>query len=204
MRKSISNQKVKAIIQASRPWVAMLLLLVVLRVTGILAGVSYIAQSAIFKTGLMDAKPSDTPVKPSAFDYNFTVKDLNGSKVDIAQFKGKVIFLNLWATWCGPCRMEMPSIQSLYNKLDKDKVVFLMLSLDNEGSEPKIVKYIKEKEFNFPVYTPHEFLPSQLKVSTIPTTFIVGKDGKIRDKKVGAENYDSEKFLAYMNSLISE
>jgi hypothetical protein len=100
--------------------------------------------------------------------------------------------------------MEMPSIQSLYNKLDKDKVVFLMLSLDNEGSESKIVKYIKEKEFSFPVYTPNEFLPSQLKVSTIPTTFIVGKDGKIRDKKVGAENYDSEKFLGYMNSLIGE
>jgi thiol-disulfide isomerase/thioredoxin len=204
MSKSINNQKVKAIIHAFRPWVVTLLLLVILRVTGLLAGVSYVAQSAIFKTGIMDAKPSATPVKPSAFDYNFTVKDLNGSKVDISQFKGKVIFLNLWATWCGPCRMEMPSIQSLYNKLDKDKVVFLMLSLDNEGSEAKIVKYIKEKEFNFPVYTPNEFLPSQLKVSTIPTTFIVGKDGKIRDKKVGAENYDSDKFLEYMKALVAE
>lgn len=204
MSKIANNQKVKGIIQASKPWAAGLLLLIILRTTGILAGVSYVAQSAIFKTGLMDAKPSATPVKPSPFDYNFTVKDLSGSKVDISRFKGKVIFLNLWATWCGPCRMEMPSIQSLYNKLDKDKVVFLMLSLDNEESQPKIVKYVKEKEFSFPVYTPHEFLPSQLKVSTIPTTFIVGKDGKIRDKKVGAENYDSEKFLNYMNSLIGE
>ena len=204
MRKAFNNQNVKRLIRLSKPWVMMILLVVVLRITGALAGISFLAQSAIFETGIMDAKPAAPSSKPTPFDYNFTVKDLNGNKVDVSKFKNKVIFLNLWATWCGPCRVEMPSIQSLYNQLDKDKVVFLMLSLDNEENQPKVVKYIKDKEFSFPVYTPHEFLPGQLNVSSIPTTFIVGKDGKVRDKKVGASNYDSDKFLEYMNRLIAE
>ena len=115
--------------------------------------------------------------------------------------KGKVIFLNLWATWCGPCRVEMPSIQSLYNDVDKDKVAFVMLSLDQEDQRSKISKFIDDKEFTFPVYLPASPLPNLLRVNTIPTTFIISPDGKVKSKKVGMANYDTEDMRTFLKDL---
>ena len=115
--------------------------------------------------------------------------------------KGKVIFLNLWATWCGPCRLEMPSIQNLYNSVDKDKVAFVMLSLDQENQEGKIIQFIKDKGFTFPVYQPASALPNLLRVTTIPTTFIISPDGKVKSKKTGMANYDTEEMREFLKSL---
>jgi peroxiredoxin len=95
----------------------------------------------------------------------------------------------------------MPSIHSLYETVDRDKIVFIMLSLDSPENHKRLSKYIQEKEFTFPVYVPHESLPRQLNVSSIPTTFIIGKDGEIKSKKVGTANYDTEEFKTFLNSL---
>src|ERR1041385_7682386 len=73
---------------------------------------SHLVQSAVLKSGFVDASISSS--KRDAFDFNFSVKDLSGNTVDFQNFRGKIVFLNLWATWCGPCRSEMPSIQKLY------------------------------------------------------------------------------------------
>lgn len=179
----------------------MVVLLLILRYTGALSGISVFAQSTLLKTGLMDFDPADNKAIAAAFDYNFTLKDLKGKTLDVKQLKGKVLFINLWATWCGPCRAEMPSIQKLYESADKDKVAFIMLALDTEENRHKIPKYIADKQYTFPVYVPNQSLPSQLNVSSIPVTFIIGKDGKIESKKTGASNYDTEKFRSYLHSL---
>jgi hypothetical protein len=78
-----------------------------------------------------------------------------------------------------------------------------MLSLDKPENQPKVVKYIKDKEFNFPVYTPIK-LTDQLNVPSIPTTFVIGKDGRIRSREVGAANYDTEKFKKFLKTLAAE
>src|SRR5262245_34206488 len=96
--------------------------------------------------------PDDEP--KNEFDFNFTIKDLEENKIDFTGFKWKVVFLNLWATWCGPCRMEMAGIQKLYDKTDHDKVSFIMLSIDRDGDRPKVADYIKKKGFTFPAYLP--------------------------------------------------
>src|SRR4051812_11348611 len=88
------------------------------------------AQGAIVKSGFVNASATSNSKVP--FDYNFTVKDLAGKKTEFKNFQGRVIFLNLWATWCGPCRSEMASIQKLYESIDKEKVSFVMLSLDKD------------------------------------------------------------------------
>lgn len=201
MNKLSKNQKVKSIWRAVKPWVIVIGFVIILRFTGVLSGLSMLAQSVIMETGAMNFEPEQSNVSKGSFDYNFVIKDLKGNTVDFNQFKGKVVFLNLWATWCGPCRVEMPSIQSLYNDVDKEKVAFVMLSLDLQKNHQKVVDYVKNKEFTFPVYVTTGELTDQLRVPSIPTTFIIGKDGKIKSKKVGTANYDTDKFRNYLIEL---
>jgi thiol-disulfide isomerase/thioredoxin len=186
-----------------KPWLVTLAFVLILRYTGALSGISYYTQSAVMKTGFIDAK-SETDAKPEVFNYNFTVKDLKGAVINMEELKGKFVFLNLWATWCGPCRVEMPSIEALYGTLDKDKIVFVMLSLDTPENFNKVVKYVDDKDFTFPVYVVDKGLTKQLQVPSIPTTFIIGKDGNIKRKEVGAANYDTPKFKEFLNSLVAE
>lgn len=147
---------------------------------------------------------TEEPAVAKSFNYNFKIKDLQGTVVNFKEFKGKTIFLNIWATWCGPCRIEMPSIQKLYDKVDKDKVAFILLSIDDRKSFDKVVNFVNEKEYTFPVYVPHEVLPDQLMVRTIPTTFVINAEGKIVAQETGTANYDTDKFRTFLESLSAE
>jgi thiol-disulfide isomerase/thioredoxin len=198
MIKPALNQNISKVLRSLKPWIGFVVILLVLRYTGLLSGLSVVTQGALIKTGMMDIQPENN-LAAQPFNYNFTIRDLEGKEVNMSDFKGKVIFLNLWATWCGPCRAEMPSIQELYNKVDHEKVAFVILSLDTDENAPKISRYVNEHKFTFPIFRPNGPMPNQLRVSMIPTTFVVGTDGKIKMKKSGAANYateDFEKFLA--------
>ncbi len=184
-----------------RPWVIFVAVLLVLRYTGALSGISVLTGRALMETGIMDVNPEE-PAVAKKFNYNFTIKDLNGNVLDVKDLKGKTIFLNLWATWCGPCRMEMPSIQNLYNQVDKEKIMFIMLSIDRQSDIEKIRSYIKDKEYTFPVYTPASLLPNQLQVGMIPSTFVVDSAGRIVASEKGAANYDTPEFKAFLEKLI--
>lgn len=201
MNKLFQNPKFKKAALAMKPWAIFIGIFLLLKVTGLGNGISYLTQSALLKAGVMDIEPQSDDAKEQAFSYDFTVKDLEGKKLDMKDLKGKVIFLNLWATWCGPCRVEMPSIQNLYNSMDKEKVAFVMLSLDDEGDKAKISQFINGKNFTFPVYQPATPLPKQLRVTTIPTTFIVSPDGTIKSKKVGMANYDTQEMREFLKGL---
>ena len=87
-----------------KPWVVFVTVMLILRYTGALSGISILTGRALMETGVMDAS-ADEPAVAKKFNYNFTIKDLNGNVIDVKDFKGRTIFLNLWATWCGPCRM---------------------------------------------------------------------------------------------------
>src|SRR5271154_7081838 len=152
-----------------KPILGAVLIVVVLQAAGILGRVEYVTHSAALKAGLLDVKVTQPTASEEDFDYNFAIKDLKGTKITLDQFKGKVIFLNLWATWCGPCRAEMPTIQKLYDDLAKDNIVFVMLSLDKDQDKEKIVAYIQHKAFTFPVYQPSGYLTEQLNIPSIPT-----------------------------------
>lgn len=202
MIKSSINHKLKAIVTALKPWVLGLILIFILKETGVLSGISFYTQTAVMETGLMDAD-GETALAPAAFDYNFRLKDLDGNIIDGNSLKGKVVFLNLWATWCGPCRVEMPSIQELYTSVDKDKITFVMLSIDKPSQEQKVKNYIADKGFTFPVYMLSGSITEQLNVPSIPTTFVISKDGLIKSKKVGTANYNTNRFKKMLNELAS-
>ena len=183
--------------QFLKPIVPALLVIVFFQATGFLGTVSYFTQSAALHSGFLNASAEELENAPS-FDYNFVIKDLAGNKISFERYKGKVVFLNLWATWCGPCRAEMAGIQKLFDKMDKDKVVFVMLSIDEDKNKAKVENYIHNKAFTFPVFMPSGYLSEQLQVPSIPTTFVISKDGKIIKKEVGTMNYNNEKFKKFL------
>lgn len=197
----LRNEKLRGAWKSIQPWVVFVVVLIVLRYTGVLSGISILTGRALMETGVMDAKTGEPPVAKK-FNYNFSIKDMDGNVIDVRDLKGKTIFLNLWATWCGPCRMEMPSIQNLYDQVDKDRIVFILLSIDREKDFDKIKSYIKEKEFTFPVYTPAGFLPNQLQVGMIPSTFVINYEGRIVASEKGAANYDTPEFKEFLEKQV--
>lgn len=201
MRKILNLITQNRVFNAIKPVASVIVLFLILRWTGAISGISYLTQSALMETGVMNAVPEENISGTNTeFDYNFTIYDTNDRLINFESFKGKTIFLNLWATWCGPCRVEMPSIQKLYEKVDTSKVVFVMLSLDVKENRSKVARYIKDKEFTFPVYCIGDYLPEVLqRVNSIPTTFVISADGQILSKKVGAANYNTSKYVEFLS-----
>ena len=117
----------------------------------------------------------------------------------LSQFKGKVVFMNFWATWCRPCGAEKPTIQNLYNYLKNEDVVFLLIS--NEKKET-VQAFVEKRKFTFPVYLYKDDLPNVLKSPGIPATFILDRDGVIVFKHVGLAKWDDESCWSFLRGLM--
>lgn len=124
----------------------------------------------------------------------FQMVDAAGKQVELQSFKGKKVLVNLWATWCPPCRAEMPSIEKLYQAVDKENVQFVLLSLDNDFETAK--QYVQKNNLSVPVYYPAGPLPNLFSVNGIPTTFIFDEAGALLAQREGSENYNT---AAYRN-----
>ena len=103
----------------------------------------------------------------SAEDYQLDLADLNGNSHVLGDFKNKVVLLNFWATWCPPCRAELPAIQELYNDYG-DRINFVLVSSEEPG---KLKTFLHESGYTLPVYTQQSPLPPAFRVQSIPTTF---------------------------------
>ena len=131
---------------------------------------------------------------------NIAFADTNGKLINASEQKGKVLFINFWATWCPPCIAEMPSINKVYNKFKDNKdVVFLMVDVD--GNTKKSVKFMERKKYELPVYIPASAIPSSILDGSIPTTLIVDKKGKIVFKHKGGADYSNEDFVKFLEGL---
>jgi len=120
------------------------------------------------------------PVAAGALAADFKLKDLGGSTISLSSLRGKVVFLNVWATWCEPCRQEMPSIESLYEEFKQDKnLVVLAVSQDSTG-RGAVDSYIRKNGFKFTVLLdPANAVGEAYNVSGIPETFIIAPNGRI-------------------------
>ncbi len=167
-------------------------------------------QRGLLKIGLftpeveIDAKHGEAQ-KNTAEPYhhrNLILEDQNGESLHLNDLKGKVVFINFWATWCPPCIAEMPGINKLYQDYAQDdEVVFLMISQDQEFAKAKA--FLKRKDFDFDIYTPRSTIPKALQSSGIPNTLVLAKDGDIEFKHVGLGNYNTETFKKFINHLKS-
>ena len=117
----------------------------------------------------------------------WVLKDLAGAEVKSDQFKGKIVVVDVWATWCPPCRAEIPGYVDLMKKYGKDGLVIIGVSMDEGG--PDVVKAFAGKfGVNYPmVMGDDKMLAAFGGIEALPTTFLIDRNGQIRDRKVGAE-----------------
>lgn len=157
-------------------------------------------QRLILKIGLITPNVEQREAAYPLADYNFTITSVeNNESVSFVEFKDKVVFLNFWATWCPPCIAEMPNIQSLYENVDHDDIVFVMLSVDDELQKAR--DFIDKKGFTFPTYHLKNPIPSVFSSESIPTTFVISPKGEVVLKKSGMAQYDNEKFRQFLKEL---
>jgi len=149
-------------------------------------------QQLLLATGLF--RPSteiNTPQKEKA-SFLIPLRTLEGEAFAISQLKGKTIFINFWASWCPPCVAEMPNIQSLYQKVAKEDIAFVMISVDDDLE--KAQKFIQRKGYDFPVYFLSGSLPKVYHTQSIPSTFVISPEAKIVFKHSGMADYDTKGF----------
>lgn len=185
-----------------------------LYITGLHTEIIGFAQRGLLETGLMNpdvkverviaqadraesVSDKDISKNPKA-DFNLNLQDPEGNIIPLSDLKGKVIFMNFWATWCPPCMAEMPSIDNLHEEVG-DEVAFVMLSMD-ENFE-KAISFNEKKEYNLPIYQLAGQLPVIYRSSAIPTTFVIDAEGNLALTHKGMADYDTEEFKNFLKSL---
>jgi len=138
---------------------------------------------------------------PAAPD--FTLADVHGKKVSLTGFRGKVVILNFWATWCGPCEAEMPSLNNLYQELKSRGLVVIAISVD--PTEKSVLSFIAEKKLTFPVVMDKnkEVYFDSYAVVGLPTTFIIDRSGVLLEKIIGEQQWDSAKTKEKILNLLT-
>jgi len=131
-------------------------------------------------------------------DFNWQLQDRDGQQVNLESFRGQVIVVNLWATWCPPCVAEMPSFQELYNDYG-DKVIFLFVAND----EPeKVDRFMLKNSYELPVFFQISGAPEEMNSNSLPTTYVIDSKGNIVASKVGAADWNSSKVRSLLDDQL--
>jgi thiol-disulfide isomerase/thioredoxin len=132
---------------------------------------------------------------------DFTLPLLNTGSQKLSALKGKVVFLNFWATWCGPCRLEMPSMENLYSRF-KDQGLEILAVNSGEGRND-VASFMKSNKLNFPAALDESgAISRQYGVQAIPTTFIIDREGEIISRVVGSLDWNNPKIIAAFEMLL--
>jgi len=179
-------------------------IILTLFLTGLHTEVFGFVQRGILKTGIMDPDLETKTAsivqskKPKA-DFNMSLINSKGERVEMEALRGKVIFFNIWATWCPPCVAEMPGINNMYNDMKDENVAFIMLSVDNDFQ--KAIDFNKRKGYDFEVYKLAGSLPPMYASQAIPTTYVINAAGNLALTHKGMGDYDSEEFKEFLTNL---
>jgi len=150
---------------------------------------------------LLSGIPADATLKGDLAP-EFTLKALDGRDVNLGDYKGKYLLVNFWATWCGPCKVEMPSIEELYQRFKLENFDVLAISNDMFG-EKVVGPYIKTQGFTFTVLLdPILQVSKQFGVVSLPTTYLIDPQGKIIGVLGGAENWSDPRNIAFFENLL--
>ena len=148
-----------------------------------------------------ELSPPPFPQQESVIGVEWKLQDLDGVETSFSAFEGKVLFVNLWATWCGPCVVEMPGIQRLYEQFPQEDVAFLLVS----NEPPEVVgEFAEEQGWKLPLYVSDDGTPSVFESMGIPATFILDREGRIVFRHVGSARWDDESSVRFLSDLLEE
>ncbi|QSV45652.1 TlpA disulfide reductase family protein [Geobacter benzoatilyticus] len=135
---------------------------------------------------------------------DLTLNALNGEKVTLSELKGKVVILNFWATWCPPCRQEIPSMMRLNTAMAGKPFRMLCVSIDDGGKEA-VEKFFSTTGFNLPAFLDTDKRAGALYgITGVPETFIIDANGVILKKIVGAIEWDNPQVIAFLNDAVAK
>ena len=144
-------------------------------------------------------RPPELPVE-TGVNLDWSVKTLDGVEVNLAEHaRGKTLFLNFWATWCGPCVAELPSIEKLYSQFGSD-IAFVCVSQEDAET---LKKFMEFKKYTVPVFYTDTIPPAELNAAAIPSTFLISPDGKILLKHMGAADWAHESVLSFLREKLA-
>ncbi|MBA3753823.1 MAG: TlpA family protein disulfide reductase [Nitrospira sp.] len=134
---------------------------------------------------------------------DFQLPDLNDKQLRLSDYRGKVVFLNFWATWCKPCREEMPSMEVLYKNFEKDGLVILAISIDRVTTTKEIPPFVKGLNLTFPVLIDSwGQTDKRYKLMGVPETYIIDQQGILRDKVIGPRDWTRLDNLKVLTQLL--
>jgi peroxiredoxin len=123
----------------------------------------------------------------------------------IGDYRGEVVLLNIWATWCAPCRVEMPSMQQLHTTLAPKGLRIVAVSVDDPGTRDRIAAFTQEFGLTFEIL--HDApgrIQRDYQTTGVPETFIIGRDGRVRRRIIGAEDWATPANIAFLERLLAE
>ena len=147
--------------------------------------------------------PGEARERPP-FSVDFTLPDLDGNSVRLSDLRGRVVLINFWATWCPPCRAEMPSMNALYKDYREKGVEILAISGDVEGRRV-VAPFVEKYGLLFPVLLdPRNEVGSRVRVRGIPSTYLLDKQGRVAGLEVGAKNWNRRSSRRLLDELLAE
>lgn len=169
--------------------------------------VAAVAVGLLFATNVIGG--GIAPVEAGSAAPPFTARTVDAGapirEKTLADYKGQVVVLNLWATWCGPCRYEMPSLEKLEHDLGPKGLKIVAVSVDNPGMESAIRDFRKELGLTFEIlYAPDGKIRDDYQATGFPETFIIGRDGVIRKRVIAATDWSAEPQQALLRELLAE
>jgi peroxiredoxin len=143
------------------------------------------------------------PIAAGEKAANFSLKDLDGKTVTLSSLRGKVVFLNIWATWCPPCRDEMPSMETLYDEFKSNKdFVMIAVSQDTKG-KAAVLPYVEKNGYHFEVLLdPDNKVAEAYNCSGVPETFIIDRKGRIVAHHIGAFDWSQPDIKEALRELL--
>lgn len=174
--------------------------------TGLVLLTGWVFLLALFGPGGRVGGPLPTPSlsapeSPQQTDYRWTLRDLDDAPVDFAQYRGKAVFLNVWATWCPPCLAELPSIANLADHARLKGMTFLCVSTDD--SAESVRRYLKDKHWAMTVLRATD-IPETFATDGIPATFVIAPDGRVVASEIGAVQWDAPAAVDFLESVIKQ
>lgn len=146
------------------------------------------------------SKENSAPAQPLAAD--FTLRDLDGKLHKLSDYRGKVVFLNFWATWCPPCRAEIPAMERLNEVLGNKDFVMLAVNTDDELKD--LQEFVQENPHKFTVLSDADGTVQKLyRVDKFPETFVIDQQGRIAEHIVGARDWSSTESLKFFSAKIA-